>query len=160
MSKILSPQIVKFPIWLFQNNKMGHRVNKWWPHFHKMGAPKIQNGMRQLYEWEWEIFKKWRFCSKWCTRFRWHFCCWCFWTWILVSLLVLVFSGIDSGACCQIPLVVGFQTRTLVVAYSRQGRDRGGAPVYRQERATHIDRQSLRTKQNCLYSLAKVKWKM
>ena len=53
MYKILSPQDVKFPIWLFQNNKMGHRINKWlfqnnktghrinkwWPHFNKMGTP-------------------------------------------------------------------------------------------------------------------------
>ena len=53
MSKILSLQVVKFPIWLFQNNKMGHRINKWlfqnnkmghrinkwWPHFNKMGTP-------------------------------------------------------------------------------------------------------------------------
>ena len=52
MSKILSLQVVKFPIWLFQNNKMGHRINKWlfqnnkmghrinkwWPHFNKMGT--------------------------------------------------------------------------------------------------------------------------
>ena len=45
MSKILSPQDVKFPIWLFQNNKMGHWINKWWPHFNS----KIQNGVRQLY---------------------------------------------------------------------------------------------------------------
>ena len=47
-----------------------------------------------------------------------------------MSLLVLVFSGIDSGACCQIPLVVGFQTPTLV-AYSRQGRDRAGVDLSR-----------------------------
>ena len=52
MSTILSPQDVKFSIWLFQNNKTGHqinkwlfqnnktghRINKWWPHFNKMGT--------------------------------------------------------------------------------------------------------------------------
>ena len=52
------------------------------------------------------------------------------------------------------------ETRTRTLAYSRQGRDRGGAPVYRQERATHIDCRALRTKQNCLYSVSKVKWKI
>ena len=33
----MSSQCVKYPIWLIQNNKVGHRINKWWTHINKMG---------------------------------------------------------------------------------------------------------------------------
>ena len=61
MSKILSPQEVKCPIWLFQNNKTGHRINKWWPHFNKKGTRKYKMGCANYMGWRYA----WSSCAAW-----------------------------------------------------------------------------------------------
>ena len=43
---------------MFQNNKMGHRINKWLFQNNKTGTPENTNGVRQLYGYSWGFIVK------------------------------------------------------------------------------------------------------